>query len=181
MKELYRAKMQHSSDTLKRFTVLQYDTFEPLGKLLRLAAAVVLIVIGAFSGSSALLVFLLFVGCVLMTNLNFKAVAVADRVERALGGKFPTLAYSFSDSGFTDGEGREKVAYASLIRLIEDKEYLYLFVSKASGYMIELSSVTGDGGAEGLKRLLSEKSGCKWTSPVTLLTLRLKDFFVHKK
>ena len=181
MTELYSAKMKHSSDTLKRFTVLQYDTFEPLGKLLRFALAVVLIIVGAASGSSALLVFLLFAGCVLLTNLNFKAASVADQVERALGGKFPTLDYSFSDSGFTDGEGREEVAYSSLIRLIEDKDYLYLFVSKASGYMVEIASVTGDGGAEGLKRLLSEKSGCNWTSPVTLLNLRLKDLFGNRK
>ena len=174
---LYTARVKHSPDTVRRFTVIQYDTFEPFGKVIRFALAVALIIAGAFSGSSAALVFLLFLGCVLLTNLNSKALSVADQVEKAMHGSFPELHYSFSEDRFTDGPERPEVLYSALIRLIEDNDYLYLFASKSSGYMIETASVTGDGGAEGLKRLISEKSGCEWKRPLTLATLKLKDLF----
>ena len=177
---LYSAEMKHSSDSVKRFTVIQYDTFEPLQKIIRIVLALALIVVGALSGSSAAMILLLFLGCILLTNLNTKAASIADEVKRALHGKFPELTYSFSEIGFLDGPERPETPYTSLIRLIEDNEYYYLFVSKASGYMIEINSVAGEGGSEGLKRLLSEKSGCEWTKPVTIATLRLKDI-IRKK
>lgn len=173
--------MEHSSDTVKRFTALQYNTFEPLGKIVKIILALALIIIGSLSGSSTALIFLLFLGCVLITNLNAKAQSIADQVERALNGKFPKLEYSFTETGFIDGNGRPEIPYTELFRLIEDDEYFYLFVSKSSGYMIEASSVTGEDSTEGLKRLIAEKSGLEWTRPVTLVTLRLKDLFVKRK
>ncbi|MBO7423426.1 MAG: hypothetical protein J6T99_08595, partial [Oscillospiraceae bacterium] len=43
--------------------------------------------------------------------------------------------------------------------------YLYLYISRESAYMVNAASVYGEGGLNGLKTLISEKSGCKWTKP----------------
>lgn len=177
----YRASMKHSSETLKRFTTLQYDTFEPGRKLLLFVLAVVLIIIGSVSGSTPVLVFCLFAGCVLLTNLNAKATSVADQVEKAMNGKFPEIHYAFGETGFTDGPDRPTVSYDRLIRLSADAEYLYLFVSKASGYMIDARTVDGVNGSEGLKQFIAERSHLAWKRPITLANLTLKDLLLTGK
>ena len=174
---LYTARMRHGPETVRRFTALQYNTFEPGRKLLMLALSAGCMLLGLASGSAMLAVPCFFVGALLLTNLNARANAVADGVIEAMGGSFPELVYFFGEDAFRDGEERPAVPYEKLIRLIEDGEYLYLFVSKASGYMLSRSSVEGEGGCEGLMRFLAEKSGLMWTKPVSLWTLRLRDLW----
>ena len=178
---LYSAEMQHSAETIRQFTKLQYNTFEWWRKLLLLALSAVLILFGLRSGSSIAMVFCLFAGCLLLTNLDFRANSVADGVSEAMHGRYPLLSYSFSEDGFTDGEDRPEVLYNSLYRLIADERYLYLFVSKASGYMLSRDSVLGEGGADGLMAFLSEKSGLEWKKPFSLLTLSLRDLLPKNK
>ena len=177
--ELYRAEMRHSAETVKRFTLLQYNTFEWWRKLLFLMLSVALVLFGVLhrpdSGSPALSIICIFAGCLLFTSLNSRANGVADSVIEAMHGQFPVLQYSFSESGFTDGEERPVVPYGKLFRLIEDEEYLYLFVSKASGYMIEKKSVKGENDFHGLMELLSGQTGLTWQKPFSLLTFRLQD------
>ena len=71
---LYQAEMQHSAETVKRFTHLQYDTFEWWRKLLFFCLSAALILFGVFYGSasgfSVLTVFCIFAGSILFTNLN---------------------------------------------------------------------------------------------------------------
>ena len=182
---LYTASMQHSAETVKIFTRLQYDTFEWWRKLLTLFLSALLILSGFFygsaSGSSILTIGCLFVGCILFTSLNARANAVADQVVEALQGKFPTLQYSFSETGFTDGDDRPIVSYDRLFRLIEDEQYLYLFSSKASGYMLSKVSVRGEGDVAGLMELLAQRSGKPWKKPFSLLTFRIWDLFSKKE
>ena len=178
---LYQAEMQHSAETVKRFTRLQYDTFEWWRKLLLFILSALLILFGVFFGSSSgfsiLTVFCIFAGSILFTNLNTRANMVADQVIEAMQETYPVLQYSFSESGFTDGKDRPTVSYAKLFRLISDEEYLYLFASKASGYMIRKKSITGEGGAQGLMDLISQKSGLSWQNPVSFLTFSIKDLY----
>ena len=178
---LYQAEMQHSAETVKRFTRLQYDTFEWWRKLLLFILSALLILFGVFFGSSSgfsvLTVFCIFAGSILFTNLNTRANMVADQVIEAMQETYPVLQYSFSETGFTDGKDRPTVSYAKLFRLISDEEYLYLFASKASGYMIRKKSITGEGGAQGLMDLISQKSGLSWQNPVSFLTFSIKDLY----
>lgn len=178
---LYQAEMQHSAETVKRFTHLQYDTFEWWRKLLLFILSALLILFGVFFGSSSgfsiLTVFCIFAGSILFTNLNTRANMVADQVIEVMQETYPVLQYSFSESGFTDGKDRPTVSYAKLFRLISDEEYLYLFASKASGYMIRKKSITGEGGAQGLMDLISQKSGLSWQNPVSFLTFSIKDLY----
>ena len=178
---LYQAEMQHSAETVKRFTHLKYDTFEWWRKLLLFILSALLILFGVFFGSSSgfsvLTVFCIFAGSILFTNLNTRANMVADQVIEAMQETYPVLQYSFSESGFTDGKDRPTVSYAKLFRLISDEEYLYLFASKASGYMIRKKSITGEGGAQGLMDLISQKSGLSWQNPVSFLTFSIKDLY----
>ena len=179
--ELYSAGMQHSAETVRHFTLLQYNTFEWWRKLLFFLLSAVLIVFGISSLSSLAMIFCLFAGCMILTNLNMRANSIADGVIEAMHGRFPQLHYVFTESGFTDGEDRPEVPYQKLFCLIADEQYLYLFTSKASGYMIEKKSVLGQGGAEGLKVFLAQKAGIPWKKPFSLLTFSLRDILPQRK
>ncbi|MBP5170104.1 MAG: hypothetical protein ILP14_13020, partial [Oscillospiraceae bacterium] len=107
---LYQAEMQHSAETVKRFTHLQYDTFEWWRKLVLFILSALLILFGVFLGSSSgfsvLTVLCIFAGSILFTNLNTRANMVADQVIEAMQETYPVLQYSFLESGFTDGKDR---------------------------------------------------------------------------
>lgn len=179
--ELYTARMQHSRETVRHFVRVQYDSFEWGRKLLMFVLSVAVILAGLASGTSLVAILCLFVGCILLTNSNARADSVADGVIEAMHGSFPALSYRFTAEGFTDGEDRPVVPYDRLYRLIDDGEYLCLFTSKASGYMLRRDSVAGEGGADGLMRLLSEKSGLPWQKPFKLLSFRLRDILPMKR
>ena len=179
--ELYSAGMQHSAETVRQFTLLQYNTFEWWRKLLLFLLSAVLIVFGISSLSSLPRIFCLFTGCIILTNLNTRANSIADSVIEAMQGNYPLLRYSFAASGFTDGDDRPEVPYAKLFRLIADGKYMYLFTSKASGYMIEKETVQGPDGAAGLMALLSRETGLGWGKPFSLLTFRLRDLLPQYK
>ena len=83
--------------------------------------------------------------------------------------------------GFKDGEERPVIPYDRLFRLVKDEQYLYLFTGKATGYMLERSSVRGEDTSEGLIRFLSGRSGLSWTRPFSLLTFRLRDVLSFRK
>lgn len=176
---LYQAEMQHSAKTVKQFTTLQYNTFEWWRKLMLFCLSALLILFGAVYGSasgfSVLTIFCLFAGCILFTNLNARANLIADHVIEAMQGTYPVLQYSFSESDFTDGDDRPKISYTKLFRLISDEEYLYLFVSKASGYMVRKDSVRGKDDVQGLMDLISGKSGLPWQKPFSFLSFSIKD------
>ena len=187
---LFTARMPHSRETLRRFTRLQYNTFEFGGKAILLLISLALIVFGAgqmLADGTILGIAALLVGCLVLTNLNAKADGIADDVAKAMGGKYPTLEYTFCESSFSFGEGDEKkeIPYASLFRILEDGEYLYLFTSKASGYMVLAASVTAaDGSADAcgaLKARIASAASLSWTRPLSIWSFSLRDLLALKK
>ena len=64
-----------------------------------------------------------------------------------MGGHFPKSDYCFYEKEFTFHDKEEPVPYKRLIRLIEDKQHLYLYVAEQSGYMVDKGTVTGGKGA----------------------------------
>jgi len=177
----FTAAITHNESTVKRFTALQYGTFEFGRRVVLLLFSLGLIVYGAsrlLTGESIIAIILLFLGCILLTNIDHRAESIADEVIKAMNGSFPTLSYSFGEDSFTDGENRPAVPYSRIYRLISDDEYLYIFTGKATGYMFPAGSVQDASGAlaaEELKSFLCEKSGLEWTRPLALMSFSLKD------
>lgn len=184
----FTALMSHSEATIRRFTKVQYNTFEFARKCIVLLLAVVLILFGAsqlFGTASVLGIASLLIGCVVLTNRNARSEAIADEVAKAMHGTFPCLHYLFSETGFSDGKDRPEVPYTSLFRLIADDDYLYLFTSKASGYMIEAASIsaadTQENALAEFKAFLAERSSLVWTRPLSLWSISLRDVRFFKK
>lgn len=178
----YTAKMQHSEKTIVRLAETQYNTFQYGKKLVRMGLAMVMILIGLSMGNEGYVtpMLCLFFGCVLLAGLNVRVRSNAHKICAQMNGKYPSSEYVFRDDGFRFYAEGEWIPYAKLIRLVEDRQYFYLYISSQSAYMVDRATVSGDGDA-GLKRFLAERTGQKWTRPFNLLNFRFRSIFARGK
>ena len=86
----------------------------------------------------------------------------------------------FGVDSFTFNAEAEAVPYKKIIRLIEDREYLYLYVSKQSAYMVDKRTVSG-GSLEDLKTFLAIETLQKWSRPANILNFRFRDLFPNTR
>lgn len=103
-------------------------------------------------------------GCFLFTSIQVPAKGRAKQSMDAVGAEAFTVAYSFQQDclTLTSTIGQEnQLDYSQIIRLAEDRKYLYVFSDLSSAYMIEKASVDKDGCRE-LKTFLSLKSNQAW-------------------
>lgn len=177
---MIKARMEHSLETLESFLILQSTTFNLPARVITLVCSIAMIAYGGVcfaSSSSAKL--LLFLGCIILTNMNTVQNYNAKQIYNAFKGNFPVSEYSFLPAYFKDSEKSDKVKYSRLIRLIEDREYFYLFVDTKNGYMVNKASV--EGGVDALKQRISAGSGKSWEKPVSVFNFRLQNLMNKKK
>ena len=157
---LYTASMAFTEETVHTFTAMQYNVFRKKQKYITAGIAFVLIVTGMTVGLDKWQgVLPLLAGCVVITNLLAVPKHIARRLLAQFRGKMPVLAYQFYADRMDVTTSKVPVHYKALLRMEDDKKYLYLFVSAENGYMISKSSVEGPEGYEGLARLLESGTG----------------------
>lgn len=172
-----KAQMQHTEESIRRLSRVQYRTYGAARRLMTALTGCVLIVLGAVGASdrTASLV-LLALGCWTMMSLNAPADRNAKKLIECAKGRMPSSEFSFSENEIEiSGDGqRSLLKYGDIYSLICDAEYVYLFRSRYSAYMIPLNSVeTGSG--EELKRFLAEKTGLPLEKPGSLMRIRFRD------
>ena len=177
----YQAKMRHNKATIQKLVQTQYDTFQFHKKLIHVGIAFGLILYGLYADQSMYTPMIaLFVGCVLLANINVIPKSQAKQVLQMMGDNFPKSDYYFRDTDFTFNKEADPIPYSSIIRLVQDRQYLYLYVSKQSAYMVDKSTVTGSSEMD-LTDFLAIETGLKWTRPGNLLTFSIKDLFPQNK
>ena len=177
----YRAKMQHSQATIYRLAQTQYDTFQFHKKLIHIGISAGLILFGLYADQNMYTPMIaLFVGCVMLANLNVYPRSNAKEVLKIMGDNYPRSDYVFGVDSFTFNAEAEAVPYKKIIRLIEDREYLYLYVSKQSAYMVDKRTVSG-GSLEDLKTFLAIETLQKWSRPANILNFRFRDLFPNTR
>ena len=67
-----------------------------------------------------------------------------------------------------------RLEYSRFQRLLEDNEYLYLFLGPKSVCMIDKATVEG-GSAEDLKEFVAQRTGLSWRRNRSLLSMNLTD------
>lgn len=169
----FTGKMQYSEESVHRLALMQYRTFQA-GKRLGLFAAAVLLLLAGFSLGLASVAGLLcfFVGCVLITGFDAPPRRTARALLTQLDGKYPLLRYEFTDEGFSSTEEEGRRGYGSVLRLIDDGSYFYIYVDEAKAYMVDRS--TPEPSAEGLRSFLEEKTGRSWERPTTILNMNVR-------
>ena len=177
---IYRAKMKHSAETIKKLIQTGYDVFQFKRKLINAAIAFGLILFGLYADKSLFMPWIaLAVGCFMIPNLNAVPKQQAKEVLQQMGGHYPKSEYRFYEKEFTFQEKEEPIPYKRLIRLIEDKQYLYLYVVAQSAYMVDKGTVTG-GTVSELKTYLEIETGMKFSRPASLFSFKIYDLFPKK-
>ena len=175
---IYRARMKHNSATIKKLIQTGYDVFQFRRKLLNAAIAFGLILFGLYADKSMFTPWIaLFVGCIMLPNLNAIPKQQASQVLQQIGKDFPKSEYKFYEKEFTFQDKEDPIPYKRLIRLIEDKQYMYL--AENSAYMVDKGTVTG-GSVSDLKTYLEIETGMKWSRPANLMSFKITDLFPRK-
>ena len=116
----------------------------------------------------------------MLANLNVYPRSNAKEVLKIMRDNYPRSDYVFGVDSFTFNAEAEAVPYKKIIRLIEDREYLYLYVSKQSAYMVDKRTVSG-GSLEDLKTFLAIETLQKWSRPANILNFRFRDLFPNTR
>lgn len=181
--EKFLAQIHYSKETVMKLSNAIYNTYGVKTKLAVLLCSVLLAVIGISCGlDSAVGLCLTAVACLLLSQTQYPAAYKARRVIEAFGGNLPRIQYKFCENGFVMyiGEQMQEYSYSVLIKLVEEKQFLYLFPDEKSTFMIEKTSVQPGGDGEELKRFLTNRTGLSWEKPRSLLMLRLPSLFKTK-
>ena len=173
--EIYSAGIAYNPERIRRLSLVQYSTFRSGTKFGMMLLAFLLILLGlSITGRGAVSLVPLAVGSILLASVNFPAHTMAETTIRQYAGRYPDLRYHFSETGICTSQVPQEYPYAEVIRLLEDNSYFYIYINTLSAFMVERSSVRGEGGEEGFRSFLSEKTQLGWTKPPTLFNMNLK-------
>jgi len=174
--ELYRAKITHTEKTVEQLYKMQYYVYEKPRMLLRALIGFGMAVTAALSplptwGKALLLL----IGAWLLVSRDFPAAVRADRALSERKAKLPGMSYAFGpDKVHLSGEGSMDLPYKKFTRLVEDRQYLYLFVSRNSVCMLEKDSVRPDD-IMAFAKFMEEKTGLKWRAEKAFLSMSIYD------
>ena len=182
MKE-YHASIVYNPFTLRKLNAVISATFRYGLKMFYIGVCVVLLVLGARIGlQTPRGIALICIACFLLPSVRAIDKNRAEQTIRKMNGKTLKVEYTFEEERFWCEAPGEKAdfTYDSIIRLVEDPDFLYLFPNAGQAYMIDLKTLE-EGDREPFKAFLSEKVGLEWTKPVSLLTFNLKQLRFNKK
>lgn len=182
MEDRYQASIKHSEETVRIMARAQYETFRPMAYYWLLLISLILLAVALFVpglGQSVKILCIL-LGSFTLVGLNSPARQLADQVIRSLNGKFPTITYYFEDEliRLKGTDNADSLPYNDIYLLLEQKDYLYLFLKDHSSYMLDRSSITPN--EAGLMALISEKTGLPWTKNRSILNTSIKSLKEQK-
>lgn len=175
-KPTFTGSIQHTEATLQRLFKTEWRTYHQLRILAQLAVGFVMAALALTVGMNRILqAVLLLVGCLLMVGGDFPASVRADKAMDDRKGQLPNNVCAFFPRSLElSGEGSMRLDYNRFQRLIEDNEYLYLFLGRGSVCMIDKSTVKG-GTADELKAFVAERTGLAWRRNRSFFSMNLAD------
>lgn len=173
---LYRAKITHTEKTVEQLYKMQYYVYEKPRMLMRALIGFGLVVAAVAAGlptwGKALLLLL---GAWLLVSRDFPAAVRADRALSERKAKLPNMSYCFGpDKVHLSGEGNMDISYKKFTRLVEDRQYLYLFISRNSVCMMEKESVKPSD-LMGFAEFMAKKTGLEWRAEKSFLSMSIYD------
>ena len=179
--ELYIGKMMYSEESIQKLSEMQYRTFQAGKRLYLFIASVILLLIGFHIGVGSVFgIICIFAGCVLITGIDAPSRRTAKALISQINGKYPEFEYTFTDSGFSSNEEKKECPYSTVLRLIDDGHYYYIYVSEDKAYMVEKSTIMPSC-SSGFQHFLSEKTHLSWERPTTIFNMSIKKLYSGKK
>lgn len=176
MKTQFTGKIEHTKDTIYLLYKAQYRTYGQRRIIFQLVIGAAMIILAfAVPMNLAFQGILLLIGCWLLISKDFPARLHAEDALEARKKALPAMRYTFQEDGVEVDDGRSmKIPYDHFEYLVEDKDYLYLFLNNKSVCMVDKQTVE-PGNAEDLKKFLEAHSGKRWQESWTLLSLTMMD------
>ena len=172
----YRAKITHTEKTVEQLYKMQYYVYEKprmwLRMLIGFGLVLTAVVTGAPNWGKALL---LLVGAWLLVSRDFPAAVRADRALSERKARLPNMNYSFGpEAVHLSGEGSMDIPYSKFTRLVEDRQFLYLFVTRNSICMMEKDSIK-PADLMAFAKFMEDKTGLKWSAEKSFLSMSIYD------
>lgn len=161
----FRAKTHNNEQAMTAFCKVQFSAFQTKKQLIIILISLAMIIVGVSDiVGLAASAFLVPVGCFALMYLSYIPKSDAEKLIKAYDGKFPTSIYSFTDKGFDIVSGKDKnhLGYESIIRLIEDDNYLFFFASPQVAYLVDKSSIQPNS-LKHFKDYTQKRVGVEWT------------------
>jgi hypothetical protein len=172
----YSAKIDHTEKTIELLYKTQYYAYSKLRILARLLIGLAMVVVALMVdiptwGKGLLLLF----GAWLLASKDFPAQTKADKALQERKAALPSMSYQFfGDRVLLSGEGSMNIPYKKFARLAEDKEYLYIFMSKDSVCMIDRATIKPQPDQDFMK-FISDKTGLQWRREKSFLAMNFWD------
>ena len=186
-KSIYTARVTFSADAFRRGAKVQYSVFSPLKKLFLLLLGFAMVIVGAFvmGGKTTVSILIIAAGCFIVTGINAGANNLADKAIKSMNGVYPTVNYYFGADCFKHSTTPElELSYSSVLRLVQDDRYLYIYEKDMTAFLIDKEKVFGKGRVEGFMEFMTKKTGREWIFPMTVKYLkisRIKAFLSETK
>ena len=178
----YTASIDHSEKTIERLYRTQRRTYDRGRIFLRLALGFGMVLAAALAALPTWLkAILLLVGAWLMASGDFPAQIRADRAVQDRGGSLPKMRYEFYEDHLKlTGEGSMNIGYRKLNRLLEDREFYYLFLERDSVCMIDRESLK-PAKQEDFRLFLENATGLNWRQEKSFLSIDLADLIKMRR
>lgn len=167
--------MVYDETTITSLFRTEFYTYERLGLLAWVGVAMILVLLGVFGSVPAWCkVLCLLLGCWMMAARDFPARIQAEGVLQSRKGAVSHVKCRLHDGG-VDVENGMHLDYTEIDRMMEDKDYFYLFKDRQTAVVLPRKTLC-PASPERLCLFLERKTGKQWRpANAGLLSINLKD------
>ncbi len=161
------AKAEYNERNIRKLALVLDKSFNGVRRTMKIICCVFVIVFIIGVGMNNTLRAICLAGaCMILGSINHQANTLAKETIKGLGGRTLTVIYEFFPQHITVHAGKnvQNLKYTEIIRLIDDKDTLYLCPSPINAFMVSCSSIDGTA-PDGLKKELAQKTGLEWQRP----------------
>lgn len=167
----FTVKTLHDKKAITAMTLANHYLYHA-DKVRKVAGIGIVLVFGGFilekySSSSALPIILIFIGCLVLANVEYPARAGAKMVLDQIGENYPTIELRFTANTIVIKTPQDTGTYSyyRIKRVGEDKNYFFLFLGDRNAYVVNKANLKG-GTVEEFRTFIEEKTEAKTESVV---------------
>lgn len=177
------ASIQYDEETMRQMVKVRMRTFRSIASYGLLLIGAVLIGVGVLSSYStvATRTMMVAIGCFMVVGVNSPETYMAKKIVQSMNGNFPKLSYDFGFDAIKirGADTMNRLEYEDILRLVEEENYLYIFLKNKSAFMIDCKTVKPK--VNSLKELLTEKTGLGWTRPHRIAAVSLYSILRNRR
>lgn len=172
----YEGRIVHTKETIRLLFRTAYYQFEMQRVAVRFLIGAALAAFGFLGAVSlAAQAVLMALGCWLVISPDFPSKCRADQTLENRKHALPTIISTFDEDGVElNGEGRMRLKYRDFKCLVKGEGYYYLFLSKDSACMIDITTLKPDRPEEFMS-FISDRTGLDWQERKNPLMMNITD------